>query len=837
MASQTSTIRYRFPLLAVVLLLAGWTSLAQAQGRPGGPRAGGGPPAPTGTISGSVVDGESSEAVGTATVAVWQAQDSTLVTGAVSDAAGAFRIDRLRPGRYYVEVSFVGYAKQRTPILTLTPGEPRADLGVIRLAPDLALLDGVEVTAERADVSFEIDRTVYNTRDQLASAGGSATDLLQNIPSVEVDVDGNVSLRGSQNVAILINGKPSPVRGEFLTTFLQQIPAGSIERVEVIPNPSAKYDPDGMAGILNIVLKQDADLGTSGGLTLGLGTNDRYNASGNLNVQKGKLTLFANYGFRYENRESEGYNFRENRFRDPLTFVEQDNAGLRNRVSHLLNTTADYALGDRNVLSASALLTRRTGENEDVNNYAQLGTARDLTGRYDRLSESTSSGFNMDYTLAFNRTVEPSRNELSAELRYNRSRGDELDALSQRRLTLDGDLADDTPDLQTNDLDTRDSEWTLQTDYTRPLGKAKLETGFKGTLRQIDNAFYSETFAYSQDAFMPDVDLNNEFVYDEQVYAGYGILSSSLGPFEMQAGLRAEQALTTFDLTTTGEAFENDYVSFFPSAFLAYKVGQTRQVKASYSKRIQRPRTRQLNPFTSFTDPLNLRVGNPQLQPEYIHAFEVAFQQFSKRGSLSLTPYFRRTVDKMQRYKTVDDTGVSTLTFRNFDRSDSYGAEVIGSVRLGKKLSGFASFNAYKVVTDGSNVDADLANDAVSWSTRMSATWQVRTGLDVQLFYFYRAPIDVAQGRISSFSVANVSVRQKLLNDKAALSLRVSDPLDRMGFRFEVADDTFYQLGERRWESRAAYLSFTYNFGKPPRRSNRDMEDRDRGGMDDVGIN
>jgi len=789
----------------------------------------------TGTISGTVVDGESSETVGTATVAVWQAQDSTLVTGAVSDAQGAFLIERLRPGQYYVEVSFVGYAKQTTPILTLTRAEPSVDLGVVSLSPDLAQMEGVEVTAERADISFQIDRTVYNTKDQLASVGGSATDLLQNIPSVEVDVDGKVSLRGNQNVAILINGKPAPARGDFVTTFLQQIPSNSIERVEVIPNPSAKYDPDGMAGILNIVLKKDADLGTSGGLTLGLGTGDKYNASGNINVQKGKLTLIANYGFRYEDRSSEGYNFRENRYVDPLTFVEQDNVGLRNRISHLVNASADYALSDKNVLSASALLSRRSGENEGLNAYAQLGTTRDLTGRYDRLNESTSSGFNMDYMLAFKRTVEASRNELSAELRYNRSRGDNFDALSQRLLTLDGNPADDTPDLQTNDLDSRDSEWTLQADYIRPVGKVKLETGFKGTLRQIDNDFYSETFAYAEGAFMPDVDLNNAFVYDEQVFAGYGILSSGLSKFEVQAGLRVEQALTTFDLTTTAETFDNDYFSLFPSAFVAYKLSEKRQVKAGYSKRIRRPRTSQLNPFTSFTDPLNLRVGNPQLQPEYVHAVEVAFQQFSKLGSLSLTPYFRRTVDKMQRYKSVDANGISTLTFRNFDRSDSYGAEVIGSMRLGK-LSGLASFNAYKLVTDGSNVDSDLANDAVSWSTRISATWQVRAGTDVQLFYFYRAPIDVAQGRISSFSVANLSVRQKLMGDKASLSLRVSDPLDRMGFQFEVADDTFYQLGSRKWDSRAASLTFTYNFGKQPRRrSDRQVQGRE--GTNDVGIN
>ena len=822
-------------LLLLFLSLISWD--AAAQGRPGGrPGGGAGRPAFAGEITGAVQDAATADPIGTATIAVWRAADSTLVTGAVTDAQGRFRIEQLRPGRYYVQVSFIGYATQTVDGVAITPQAPRADFGTIGLAAGVAELDEVAVTAEREAIEFAIDRTVYNTRDQLASAGGSATDLLQNIPSVEVDVDGNVSLRGNQNVAVLINGKPAPMRGEFLTAFLQQLPANMIERVEVIPNPSAKYDPEGMAGILNIVLRQDAELGLSGGLTLGAGTGGKYNASGNLNYQKGKISLFTNYGFRDDDRESEGYNFRENRYRDPLTFLEQDNGGERSRTSHVVNTTLDYSLSERSTLSASALMSYRQGANDDLNAYALLGTDRALTGRYDRLTESENDGLNMDYGLTFRRTVEAGRDELTAEARYSRSRSDDDDRYRQQLLALDGTPADDTPALQANTVDARDEDWTFQTDYIRPVGGLKLEAGAKSTLRRIDNTFFSETFDYGVGTYLPDVELNNAFVYDEQVHAAYGILSGGRGKIEAQAGLRVEQALTTFDLETTDEAFDNDYFSVFPSAFLAYKPTQTQQVKLSYSKRIQRPRTRMLNPFATYSDPLNLFVGNPYLEPEYVHAVEAAYQRFSRRGSLSLTPYFRRTVNEMQRYKTVDDSGISTLTFRNFDTSDSYGAEVIASLSFGP-VRGFASFNAYKVVTDGSNVEADLSSDALSWSARFNATWQVTERLDVQATYFYRAPTDVAQGRISSFSFTNLALRQKLLGDRASLSLRLSDPLDRMGFRFEVDDENFYQLGERKWESRVAYLTFTYNFGQQPRRTRRAERDGDEGGFEEVGIN
>ncbi|MFT4606214.1 MAG: outer membrane receptor protein involved in Fe transport, partial [Rhodothermales bacterium] len=227
--------------------------------------------------------------------------------------------------------------------------------------------------------------------------------------------------------------------------------------------------------------------------------------------------------------------------------------------------------------------------------------------------------------------------------------------------------------------------------------------------------------------------------------------------------------------------------------------------------------------------------GNPYLKPQYTHAFELGLQQFSQKGSLSLTPYFRRTVDEMERFKTVGTDGTSTTTWRNFDQSDSYGAELIGSVRFGRRFSGFASFNAYRVVTDASSLGEDLASSDLSWSTRANLSFNVREGLDLQGFWFYRAPREVAQGRIASFQVANLSVRQKLLNDKASLSLRISDPFNQMGFSFELDSPTFYQLGERNWESRRATLTFTYNFGQAPKQ--RRNQPRGDEGMGEMGIN
>lgn len=788
-----------------------------------------------GTIEGRVVGADTGSPLATATVAIWALPDSVLVTGAIADVSGAFEISPLDPGKYYLEASFVGYAPFRSEPFEISAAARRVSLDQIKLAPDAAELEGVEVVAERAAVAFEIDRTVYNTRDQISASGGNATDLLQNIPSVEVDIDGNISLRGNQNVGILINGRPAPARGDALTSFLQQLSAEMIERIEVIPNPSAKFDPEGMAGMLNIVLKEGSELGTSGGLTLGAGSTGEYNASGNLNLQKGKLTVFSNYGFRSSERNSSGYTFRENRFLDPLTFLEQDSFGLRESRSHVANLNMDYAFDKQNTLSGSALFSTRSGSSNNSNQYLELADLSNPTGRYDRLAFGDGSGTNLDFSSAFSRVLERNQNEFTAEIRFNRSTNDDLDAFEEQVLSLGDGMMVDVRNQARERLDIAQSEWTGQFDLIRPVGGLKLESGYKGTLAAMDNTLFSE----SQDGagrFVADATRNNTFDYQEQVHAAYGLVSGSLGPLDLQGGVRVEQVLTAFDLATTNESFDNDYRSFFPSGIVSWKPSPMRQVKLSYSKRVNRPRTSMLNPFTTSSDPQNLFVGNPYLKPQYTHAFELGLQQFSRTGSLSLTPYFRRTVDEMERFKTVSGDGTSTTTWRNFDQSDSYGAEIVGSIRFGRKFSGFASFNAYRVVTDASSLGEDLASSDLSWSTRANLSWNVREGLDLQGFWFYRAPREVAQGRIASFQVANLSVRQKLLNDKASLSLRVSDPFNQMGFSFELDSPTFYQLGERNWESRRATLTFTYNFGQAPKqRRNQARGDEGMGG--DMGIN
>ncbi len=766
-------------------------------------------------LTGQVLDASTNQPIETATIAVWRTADSTLVTGTVTDAEGRFTIEGLRPGRYYVTISFVGYRRQVISDVTLRPPSSlQADLGTIRMEPDTAQLQEIEVAAKREAVEIGIDRIAYNTRDLLVSVGGAAIDVLRNIPSVEVDIEGNISLRGNQNVAILINGRPSPLQGEALTRFLEGLPVDAIERVEIIPNPSAKYDPDGMAGLINIVLRRNRDLGLGGSLTLGAGTYSTYNASGMLTYQRGRWNLTSTYGFRTGERPVEGTRFRENRYQDPLTYLEQLDRGTRDRYAHNLNTTLEYRLSRLNTLGASALLSFRGGGQNTRALYQHLDASQMLISQYERRVESDRNDFNMDYRFFFRRIVDPSKHELNAELRYERAKEDDLEHYLQQTLSLEGDPVNVMRQEQ-NDQNERGSTLSLQIDYMRPLGdRLRLEAGYKGDLNVND---YAQR--YEVQGMMPFV---NDFRYTLQRHAAYGIINYDLGVFGVQVGLRAEQAYTEFEQKTLGETYRKDYFSLFPSVFLSFRPVQTHQFRLSYSKRIRRPSTWQLNPLSDLANPLFRRQGNPYLDPEYTHAFEFSYSWISPTVTLTLTPYYRYTVDVIRWYESLDpETGISTVTFRNLASRNDWGFETVGTFRLGNRLNAFASLNVFRVTTDGSNVDTDYGSDAIGWSTRLNTTLSLMPGLTLQLSYFYRSPMDIENGRIYGRSMANLALRQQLLNNRASLSVRISDLFNTMRIQTVREDALFYQRFNRRWNAQQVFLTFTYNFGHQNQRRNR----------------
>ena len=798
-------------VVAAILLFAGASSLG-AQG-PGGPGAGGPPPA-AGEIRGTVTDADGSTPIARASVAV-RTKDGVLVTGAIAAADGSFRIQGLRPGTYALRVTYIGYGP-KIQDFTIAPDALRVALGSIGLSKVAVALSGVEVTAERDAVTIEPDRNAYRSKD-VAPAANNASEVLDNVPSVQVDGEGKISLRGNENVAVQINGRPAPMRGPQLAAYLKQIPANILDRIEVIPNPSAKYDPEGMAGIINIVLKANVDLGTSGGFTVSGATADRFNTSGNVAHQSGPYTLFTSYGYNSDKRGLTGINDRErfDALHAPISFTEQDVLGNTQNSGHNFTTSLDYKINDRDVLTNSLLLNRRgNGENSRIS-LTELNASRNVLEQYSRLRDSDIKAWVVDYTLAFKRTLEPRKHEISTELRYNRS--DDKDGTLLWRQPLTGGSQ---VEFESNDTDALNQSLNAQLDYTRTLAaRTKIETGYKGTARWLDRDFLVRKDPLGNNQWV-DSDLSNDFTFDEMVQAAYGVLSHGTGKWDLQGGLRAEYANRDFALARPAESYPHNYTSLFPSGVASYKFTEKTQAKLSYSRRIRRPGTQELNPFPVFFDAQNVFIGNPNLSPEYTHAFEGGLTRSGALGTLQFSPFFRRTSDVIRVDINTDDIvdgrNVTTVSFRNLATSDSYGADMNGTLRLGKKFNAFSAFNVFRIVTDGGSESA-ISSDAVTWGTRVNATFNATDKLTLQGNWNYRAPINVERGRFSGSQNAGFSARHKLFNDKATVAIRVVDPFNTIGFKIRAGDDNLIQVTERQFGVRGTFLSFQYNFGQAPR--------------------
>ena len=801
-----------YGVVALLLLTAPSPALAQ-EGTPG-------------VVRGVVVS-EDGPVIG-ASVALRRTADSSLVTGSATAEGGRFAIERVSPGRYALRVTYVGYETATRSGVVVTEEEPVVDVGEITLRQGLEELDDVEVSAERSYVQVDADMTTYNPQNQPVLAGGSARSVLENIPSIQVDLSGNISFRGNQGVAIHINGSPTPMTGDALTSFLEGLSAQDVERVEVIPNPSAAYDPEGTGGIINVVLADGTEIGWGGSLSVSTDTRGRYNGSANANYGSGPWKAYLNYSARYDQDEETGFRYRENLYLDPTTYLEQDRWEEESGLSNTARASLDYTPSEKNTFSLSGVLSYRGDRGDELNKYSELNANQNLAERYNRLTDAKETDFSMDYEFEFSHVWTPREHEFDVEIEYEEDREDQLETYIQRMLPLDapegaeGTLAE----RQEVDEGEKEREVSMEVDYQRKLGEAlDLEAGYDGDFAWQDSRFFSRSLD-STGTLAPDPNLNNSFLYDEQTHSLYATLEGGLGNFGAQLGLRAERALTTFDQETQGEVFDNRYLSLFPSVHLSYQLGEKNTVRTSYSKRVRRPSTWQLNPFGSYEDPTFRRVGNPGLTPEYTHSFELGYTRLGDAYTLSLTPYYRYTVDEISWSEELTEDGVTILTFENFATEDSYGAELVGSLTLGQWLKSNASFNAYKQVTDGSNLSSSLSSDALGFSTRASLTAEIAWGVTVQASQYYRSAMDIPGGREDARLRTNMALQKTLFSGRARLNLHVNDLFGAEGSIVERRSARYYRRYSRDPNARGVRLTFRYTFGG----RGGDDDDRRRGG-------
>ncbi|GAB3193835.1 outer membrane receptor protein involved in Fe transport [Pontibacter aydingkolensis] len=819
----------RILLFAITFTLAYPLSAQQAQ-----------PASTRGKISGKLVEVDSKAPVGFANVVLLTAKDSSLVTGATTDIEGVFILERIPAGQFILRASMVGYPTRFIPNINITADKPEANLGNITLSAASTKLAEVQVVAERQLVEFELDKRVVNVSQDINAESGSVAEVMQNLPSVTVDIDGNVSMRGSSNVTILIDGK----RSALSNLTLDQIPANLIESIELITNPSSKYNPEGTSGIINLVLKKEKTPGFNGSASVTAGTYDNYNSSLNLNYRYNKWSLTTGYDFRqrtrpgFNNSTTTNFYFDEAGLQDSTSYRLQDGKRNSKDISHSFRFGADYYLTPKHTLSASGIYRfgKDTGNNSIF--YRFLDENQRLASTSIRNTDEVEDEKAMDVTLGYRQTFDKKGQELTADFVYNTNIDDEISNFRETE-GLEGRLTE----VQQTLVDDGNREIIAKADYVHPISEnSRFEAGLRTSFERLDDD--SRFFDLNNETGQLEYNINqsNHFVFDQHIYSLYSNYSNKYKSVSYQVGARAEQTVTKSDQRTQNIKDDNSYFSLFPTVFVTQDINDDNKVQFSYSRRINRPRSRFLNPFVDRSDRFNTRYGNPNLNPEFVNSLELGYLRYWGEASVNATLFYRHTMDEIERFRMpttviVDGEAVpgTETTFLNISDNRSYGAELGYNYPATKwwRLNG--SVSAFRTQLSTTQGDTELSNAQFSWNSKLTSTMTVWKDLDIQLSGFYRAPTADIQGRMEQMFSTDLAMKKDVLKKNATVSLRVSDVFNTRQFNFLSYGPNFRTESENRRQSRIIYLGFTYRINSDDNNRNRrrDQNDRDSGGDDD----
>ncbi|GAA4377640.1 outer membrane beta-barrel family protein [Hymenobacter koreensis] len=815
-------------------------------GAPGGasPRAAVLPAAPQGSgrISGTVIDAATKQPVEYATVAVLPATGEQPLDGAVADDKGRFAIKGLAPGSYRLSISFIGYGALVTPI-TLSEGKMSLDMGTVALTSQAKQLEGVTVTGERPVVESKPDRLVYNAAQDATNKGGTAADVLRKAPMVSVDPDGNLQLRGSGNVTVLINGKPSAVVAGDIAQALKQLPADQIKNVEVITSPSAKYDAEGSAGIINIVLKENNLQGINGNVGLAVGTR---NSNGNfaLNARRGKVGVSAalnGWAF-YAPGDQE-----VDRTDTGIGVLRQRNEGRgqggggNTRVGLEYEPAPNHALS----LSLNGNLFRNRNEVDIVNTYSYFAPpapgspARNpLLNDYTRDFQQNFQTQSYDLTGTYTRTYgQGNRREWTVLAQHNRNRNNREYTFDQFPLFANSAydfFQEKSPNLS------RNLESTIQTDYVLPLGeKQTVEVGGKMIQRRVASDFEVFRTNLTNGALELQPGLSDKYDYDQDVLAGYATYATSLGKkYNVRLGGRLERTDLNGNFQGQDRPFELTFTNLLPNVALTRNLKQPGStIRLSYSRRIQRPSVFFLNPYRNEADPRNIQVGNPELDAEFTDNYEVNWNTFVKGSTINVSVFSRQTNNAIERVFQTNPLGVVVSTFGNVARNQTYGLNLFGSAKPLPKwdISGnISAFYVYLYSQTLRDQGQRGSNSGVVYSANINSGYKFDKGLSVQFFGMLNSPRIQLQGRVSPWQMYSIGLRKELLKGKADFTLNADNPFSRYirlendfdNGRSRSTNTTFvYNRGVRG--------AFSYRFGKlenKPRRPSRSIRNDDQKG-------
>ena len=799
-------------------------------------------------ITGKVIDASTKQGMEFANISLRKTGSKEFIKGTVSDQLGAFRLDGVSNGNYVVAVSVVGYATFEKE-LTIGTGQKTINLRSILLKEDTQLLNEVQVVGQRSQMKFEIDRKVFNVDQSLATAGGSASDVLGNIPSVQVDPEGEVSLRGNSSVTVWINGKESGLSADNRAQILEQLPAESIERVEVITNPSAKYNPEGTAGIINIVLKKNRKAGYYGSLQAGVDTRGGYNAAGNVNFSSGKFESFVNVGTRVRKSEGEGYTNRQNLDDNgnPVSYLNQlrNDEDTRKPVIARMGTT--YHATDKDHFSFSGFGLLGRGDETDWLNYTS-----NIPGSFTNSLRTSAEKRKMNignFEIGYKRDFsEKSNLDLSAS--YNLLNITPESSFLQVS-NYAGGTSTSSYQFQENVMKPR--KWEFQADYVTEFGEQnKIEAGYKGDFL-TSKSKVSTYSGISEGNAAFNEGLYNNFTYDQNVNALYATYSKRINRFGIQLGLRGEHTRTNTNSLgynqseTDHPAYKDDYFSFYPSAFLSYQLPSNNELQLNYTRRVSRPWGGQLNPFVNLTDSTNISYGNPLLLPQYSNSLELNYIKNWENHTLSASLYYRNTDNVIQRI-SYRDGDIMKSTFENIAKTQSAGTELILKNNLFRMIDLTSTLNFYYNKLDGFSYLPEGATTPVvgeadedfSWSARIIANVMLPWGVSLQATGDYNSRELVAQGYRKANHAIDLGLRKSFLDRKLSLTINTRDLLNSRKRETITSGSGFSQESVFARSGRTVGFTLTYNFGNMKGSSKRpdrqEQQNNGDGGMMEEGF-
>lgn len=783
-------------------------------------------------IKGVVVDNETDGPLEYATISLFNSQDSTLVTGVITDMQGAFSL-QTKPGKYYIVVQFMGY-QSKTINVDVKNAREVVSLGKIIMYTDSALLDEIEVVAEKSTMTMALDKRVFNVGKDVSSTAGNAIEVLDNIPSVNVDVDGNVSLRGDSGVQILVDGKVSGLAGVSTQDALRSLQADMIERIEVVTNPSVRYDAEGTAGIINIVLKKDkrkgfnASVDVRGGFPVQWGEKFfkkefpfQSGIGASLNYRFKKFNVFANYNFNYRDDISDGYSkteyFNDNGY-DPILgnhydatqITEQFTYRNRHNHGHNLRGGFDYYFTDNDIITFSAMMRRSDGHNTPSVTYHDNFPFEGLK----QFSKRTEDWFNSrpmnEFTLSYDKFFGTKENSLKASVRYFTSDDNENSEIVDSDFLTEEDLLNNVP-LSSIAQSTMASELqkNLQAtvDFVYHYGLSVVELGGKYTNRMINNI----TEVKEEGEILTDYTHN--FDYNQQVAALYGSYGREFGRFSGQIGLRSEFTLIDTYLKDTEEKNNQRYLNVFPTGHLNYSLTEVDQVQASYARRIRRPWYGQMAPFSSFNDDRNIRTGNPTLRPIFTDSYEISYLRFWERGNINFTTYYRHSTDVIRQFTTVvGDVSISRP--ENFGISDDYGIELVGSLDIFKWWNINGSINFFKSNTVGDWNGRHYVTDSYNTFARFVSKFRMKDICDIQITGRYMGPREEPLGYRKANYWCDFAASRDVFNKQGTISLNIRDVFGSRQHGGESWGDNFWQYSESSWSTTSVTLNFNYRINQ-----------------------